>query len=94
MSDEMLIAHMNHGKSLVTKLCDRNPGALNVLIELFKSGADGVECLQILDELKLHGSMIWVGYKDYCGQDLAKFKEAVKARDPLMLVKIKEECGE
>jgi hypothetical protein len=54
-------------------MAEGNPGALNVLIELEKS--DNLVWAMHLDDMNIRGTQIWLGYKDYCKQDLNKFVE-------------------
>lgn len=44
-----------------------------------------------LDDMNIRGTQIWVGYSDYCGKDIAKFKELVRARDHKMIAHINRE---
>jgi hypothetical protein len=73
----------------VTTMCEGNPGALTVIIELMKK-EDGVLLLCHLDDMNIRGSQIWIGFKYYCGQDLTRFIECIKTRDPGMIDKINE----
>jgi len=74
-------------------IAEGNPGAATVIAELLKpEWEDGMMKLLHLDDMNIRGSQIWVGYKDYCGEDINAFREAIAARDPLMIAKINEEC--
>lgn len=62
------------------KLSEGNPGALTVLMELYKHGAeidpdagDPILLMLNLDSLNLYGPNIWVLFKDVCGENLTKF---------------------
>ena len=44
-----------------------------------------------LDDMNIRGSQIWIGYKDYCKEDIMKFIQAIKDRDPEMINKINQE---
>lgn len=59
------------GSNLMYELSEGNPGALNVVSHL-----DYRE-LAILVRTQLRGSMIWVGYKDICKEDIETFKEKI-----------------
>jgi hypothetical protein len=67
-------------QSAITKLADRNPGALSVLCQLFtESGAldplafgSGFAALLNLDSFGIYGPRIGMLYKDVCGTDLAR----------------------
>jgi len=67
-------------QSAIVKLCEGNPGALSVCLEVLTRGAQidpqammgGLAGLLALDTLGIYGSKIWMLYKDVCGQDLVK----------------------
>lgn len=80
---------------IVTEMSEGNPGALTVMMDLISKNPDsGVFTLLHLDDMNIRGSQIWVGYKDYAGEDIAKFEEAVIARNPEMVNIINMECDE
>lgn len=64
--------------SMMTKLAEGNPGALTVLISLFKqeeqidpdSGIAPYGTIMALDDMAIYGSHIWVLYKDVCKQSI------------------------
>jgi hypothetical protein len=66
--------------SAIIKLCEGNPGALEVCCELFKTGSqtdpdaalEGLAPLLDLDTLGIYGSKIWMLFKDVCGEDIVK----------------------
>jgi hypothetical protein len=66
--------------SMVTKMCEGNPGALRVLCECLKEGAaidpegmpGGIGPILSMDTLKLYGSRIWMLYADVCSHDLRR----------------------
>ena len=72
--------------TIVTKLSDGNPGAVNALIDLFTSEPvvdpesvwQGYGPLMALDNLSIYGDKIWILYKDNCNQN---------ARDVVMLLR-------
>ena len=67
-------------------LAEGNPGGLTILARILESrGLVGFDTLLHLDDMNIRGSQIWIGYKDYCKEDLNKFVEAVKRRDPEMV---------
>jgi hypothetical protein len=70
---------------MAVKMSEGNPGALSVLIQLMEMGMDGFMVIMHLDDMNIRGSQIWVGYKDFCGEDIEKFKETVEARSPEMV---------
>lgn len=71
-------------------MSEGNPGGLKVLVELLEKTNDPLLILS-LDDMNIRGWQIWVGYKDYCDQDIHKFIECVKNRDPQMVDKINDE---
>lgn len=72
-------------------MSEGNPGALRVIGEILESDPQGPFILLDLDDMNIRGSQVWVGYKDYCGQNINKFKDAAKARDPKMVAVINHE---
>jgi len=74
---------------VMTVMCEGNPGALTVIIEMMKN-PDGLIYLLHLDDMNIRGSQIWIGFKYYCGQDLKRFIECIVARDQGMIDKINE----
>lgn len=80
-------------EALIT-MSEGNPGAASVLAKLMqKYNEMGFMAALHLDDMNMRGSQIWVGYKDYCGQDLEKFFAALTSRDPAMVAKVNEKCG-
>lgn len=73
-------------------MSEGNPGAITVLSEMLKSDeALGFFLILGLDDMNIRGTQVWIGYKDYCGQDINKFIEATKNRDPEMVRVINQE---
>lgn len=73
-------------KDIVLKMSEGNPGAMSVIGQLYMKNPDhffGV-CIN-LDAMDIRGPKIWLGYKDFCGQDLDKFIEKSLNRCPEML---------
>lgn len=66
------------GPEIATILSEGNIGALTVIIELFKQGADidpdsllgSLGPILALDTHEIYGPHIWMLYKDVCGQDI------------------------
>lgn len=64
--------------SMMMKMVDGNPGAINVLMRTIKEGPSiDPDCafgemgaILSLDTLDVYGSDIWILYKDVCGNDL------------------------
>lgn len=80
-------------QDMVVKLSEGNPGAITVMASLLKSDPHGIGYLLDLDDMNMRGSQIWVGFKDYSGQEMDEFKKAVRARDPEMVAKVNEVCS-
>jgi hypothetical protein len=81
--------------NIIHKLSEGNPGAIEVILQLIEiDKKTAMPKFLILHELNLHGPAIWIGYKDYCGQDINKFIECIDKRDPEMMVMIKKEMGQ
>lgn len=80
-------------EGLIIKMSEGNPGAITVLAELTKAkGMDVLWLILGLDDMNIRGSQIWVGFKDHCGGDAAKFEQAIKDRDPEMVATINRAC--
>jgi hypothetical protein len=79
------------GKDLIILMSEGNPGALTVLMSMLqKDETTGFASLLHLDDMNIRGTQIWVGYKDYCGEDMDKFLKCVMGRDKGMVAKINE----
>lgn len=62
---------------LIVKLSEGNPGAMTVMVDLYKErGDDGLDI--IVNEPNLRGCAIWLVYKDYGTQDLKRFDESIR----------------
>lgn len=62
-----------------------NPGALTVLSQLLGGKnadevtfAEGYTDICRLDEQRIYGSDIWVGYKDVCAEDIKEFRKLIR----------------
>lgn len=75
------------GKTAVFKLCEGNPGALNVLMQLVMSyekiDPDSVfgnlSGLLSLDTYGIYGPRIWMLYKDVCGESIINMIAVLRA---------------
>jgi hypothetical protein len=64
--------------SALMKMCEGNPGGLNVLMELVRQvpcidpacALGGLHYVLQLDDLGLYGPKIWMLFKDVCGQKI------------------------
>lgn len=54
----------------VVKLCEGNPGAINVLMSLRETQDDYIFLWIALDKNGINGSNIWILFKDECGEDI------------------------
>lgn len=72
-------------------MAEGNPGAITVLSEILQKDPHGLITVLHLDDMNIRGPQIWVGYKDFCGQDIHKFIECVKNRDGEMIDAINNE---
>jgi len=74
-------------------MSEGNPGAITVLVQLLEDKEKGLFYILRLDDMNIRGTQIWIGYKDYCKQDIENFKTAILKRDPLMIEAINKEGG-
>ena len=70
---------------MVTKLSEGNPGAMTVITQMISKNPASIVQLLSLDDMNIRGSQIWVAYKDYCGESIDLFLDAVKKRDETMI---------
>ena len=70
---------------MFVKLCEGNPGALGVLMRIWKEGqaidpyTDPLLLILMFDSFGIYGSDIWILYKDVCGQKLNKTIALIRA---------------
>jgi hypothetical protein len=82
-------------QDIIVLMAEGNPGGLTTLIKLVKlKGDDAFLSLLALDDMNIRGSQIWVGYKDFAGEDINEFHEAIHHRQQEMIVKINSVCVE
>lgn len=75
------------GKEIIMAMCDGNPGAINVLMGLYKeneridpdSFLGAFSAITQLDELGLYGPNIWMAYKDICGESFSRLIALLRA---------------
>lgn len=79
-------------QSAVMKLAEGNPGALRVCCEL-ANREHGIMHLLHLDDMGMRGPSIWMGYKDFAGENLDTFVAAIQARDPAMVQMVNARGG-
>lgn len=71
----------------LSKMCEGNPGALRVLIQLVDKteemdtaeGYEPFDSIHRLDLLGIYGSSIWILYKDICKEDIVKMIKLLHA---------------
>lgn len=80
---------------IFSKLSEGNPGAMSVMMQIMnkKGPMEMFPIALSLDAMGVRGCKIWVGFKDYCNQDLDKFCELVLNRDQALLDAIEKEMG-
>lgn len=62
------------GSDLMLELGKGNPGALSVVAQL------NYTSLQALKIMGITGSLIWIGYKDICKEDIKEFEKKIADR--------------
>ena len=83
LNDSMSDIRINLNDSMsniLMKMCDGNPGAINVLMQILKeadnidpdSYSGSVSTLLNLDGYEIYGPEIWRLYKDVCGESIVK----------------------
>jgi hypothetical protein len=71
----------------VTKMSEGNPGAVTVIMRMFKEGdkidpqsfAGGFGAVMLLDTFRIYGSRIWMLYKDVCREDIVSTIAVLRA---------------
>lgn len=76
--------------TLVVKLAEGNPGAINVMAQLIDHDDFELTYLLHLDDMNLCGSAIWIAYKDHCDSDIAKLVACLRDRDPDMVATVND----
>lgn len=87
---EKITLHMNQMDVLIA-MAEGNPGAISAMTQLLEDPAGLFDVLH-LDDMNMRGPQIWVGFKDFAGQDVGKFREAIRKRDPEMVAIVNREC--
>ena len=70
--------------SVIVKMSHGNPGAATALAELAKK-ENGLIAILFLDDMKIRGYKIWLGYKDVCKRNIDKFYECIMERSQPMI---------
>jgi hypothetical protein len=70
----------------IMKLGKSNPGALNVLCRMYnKLGEEAAAVFDIMEDMNIIGSSVWLAYKDSNRENLDATIDAIKRRDPEMV---------
>lgn len=77
---------------VLIQMSESNPGAISVMVQLLKKDENNFMFILSLDDMNIRGEQIWVGYKDYCKENIDTFIEAIKTRDKKMVDVINKEC--
>jgi len=72
------------------QMAEGNPGAASVLGRLINMPM-GFDAIMALDDMNIRGTQIWVGFKDYCNQDIVAFIELVLRRNEGLVDRINME---
>ena len=81
-------------KDIIVLMSEGNIGALNVLMDIVnKYPADHIIYLLHLDDMNIRGSQIWVAFKDWAGEDLAKLIAGIESRDREMVEWVSSQAG-
>lgn len=66
-------------KQSIVALAEGNPGAVHVMCQMMRvCPIRGQIGLCRLDDMKMYGSKIWVGFKDVCKEDINLFMDRVE----------------
>lgn len=78
-------------RDTIIDLAEGNPGAVTVLSQIARQRPNESDDLfDTLAAMNLRGSRIWLGYKDYCGEDLTEFISCVESGDEEMIALIND----
>ena len=79
----------------IIDLSEGNPGAITALATTYRTLGEGQFSTLVhhLRQLDFKGPEIWLCWKDYAGQDLYKFFEGVRTKDPEMVSIVNREMG-
>lgn len=76
----------------IDQMSEGNPGASVVLMSAIDGKAvAGFMNILNLDDMNIRGTQIWLGFKDYCKEDLKLFWESVQNRDANLVEAINRE---
>jgi len=78
----------------IISLAQGNPGAAKVLTRIVKNDkAKAAMVFEDLSKMNMYGPRIWIGFKDYCDEDLEDFIECVLSQDEELVTVVNENKG-
>jgi len=93
MSDREQITFGESVPELIMKMAEGNPGAARVMMDMIEHDEGrALSAIMHLDDMNMRGEQIWVGYKDYCGQNIEDFIKCAIDHDDTMIEKVNEQC--
>lgn len=78
---------------ILALVSEGNPGALTVLVNICKHRVDAADIIAQIVAMNMRGSSIWLGFKDFAGENLDVFCDAVLHNDATMITKIIQNGG-
>lgn len=78
---------------MLVRMSEGNPEAITVLTQMLMDHHCNFIYISQMDEMNMRGPSIWIGYKDYCKEDIKVFIEAVKQNNKDMIDTINKELG-
>ena len=68
---------------VVCYFCEGNPGCLSAIAQLQELVGQDVIPMYLLhlDDMNIRGPQAWSLFKNYCEQDPARFRDAIRSRD-------------
>lgn len=85
MAEDLFDPHASFQDNIFS-LSQGNPGAANVLTQILELDPEGgALVMEGLARMNIYGPRIWLGYKDYCDENLRSFMDAVLEQDEEMI---------
>ena len=66
-------------EKMLTMMSEANPGALNCLVSMLRTGPQGFMDILLLDDLGIYGSKVNMLWNDSCGGDIQKLQCTMQA---------------
>lgn len=80
------IESFNTLSEIACLLSEGNPGALSVLMQVYKKQGEGYFLFMLnLDDMNIRGPQIWIGYKDFAKENIDTFINAVTSQSQEMI---------